>query len=57
MEYHQWLRTVAAWVRQGCGLELTDLPPQPYADWFWDGMEPQAAARLAMRLSMSPMVA
>jgi hypothetical protein len=46
--FDAWFKKVDRLMSARSGLGADDLPDQPYADWFEDGMSPQEAAQLAL---------
>ena len=48
--FDSWMCSVDRYIaRACCGLDSRDLPDCCYADWYEDGVKPQAAARRAIR--------
>lgn len=49
MDFQTWLKYVDDACQAYCGLGYEDLPDCCYADWYENGVSPQAAAKRAIR--------
>jgi hypothetical protein len=47
--FEQWMQRVDAHVQNVLGLSVYDLPDCPFRDWYEYGMQPERAAKKAIR--------
>jgi hypothetical protein len=48
IDFGTWRRIVNRKIVNVCGLEMDDLPDQPYYEWFEEGMDAEEAALIAL---------